>query len=263
MSDESGESEKGKQGVQGVTRAAPPMPPARGWTGPPSDEKYLDLWAAYRDGCRRIRPLQRRCKLDPGTVITAIEKGWPERSMPSLRDRLALHERQMRAAAEREMASDREAAERLGKTEARLWKEARVRQEGLSRQLEDILAAFGKKLQQAAPAATFLRYRKVPVAVVEKGKDGVERTVLREQLQSFVDATAYAKALALYAGAVKDAPAITRAILGPAVDEAEPEVPTFTQEQLAEIAAGRMPDGVDQRMIGLALLAAMAGGVPG
>jgi hypothetical protein len=212
------------------------------------------MWSCYRDGMRTARALQRRCSVGFRTAVTAIERGWPERGWAALVDRLKFWEKQREAARQRQVAADAVAASDAGKTEAAKWREFQEMWLPHCRQAAGILGEMGKKLAGAVSAATFVRYRRVRKIIMVKGADGVERPQQFYEDQPFIDALAHTKAVQLWCTSMRDVPQVARFLLGPAIDKPEPSVPEFTPEQLAELGQGRLPAGVTEEMVGLALL---------
>ena len=237
-----------------------PSPPFRGWCKSIDESEWSAAWACYRDGTRGIRALARKCSFGFSMAKTCIERGFPNQGLASFQDKLKLWERQREAARARELEADRQAAADQGMTEARIWRDFTKRTQSLVKQAEDVLVSFGKKLQAHAPLVSFVRYRRVRQAVTVAVKDGHEVQEIRVVDQPYVDGAAFAKALALWAGAAKDIPGLMRMMLGPSALQPEAVVPEFTAEQLEKMARGELPEGISPRDVGLALIAAAAGG---
>lgn len=233
-----------------------PRPPWRGWTEAPTEEVYNLLWTSYRDGITGLRVLGKRTGAGQRTIQTAIDRGWPEKGWPSLRERMKLYERQRDASRQRELAAEKAKAEAEGINEAQAWQAFTKRSQALVSQAEDVLGEMGKKLKQAVQLATFIRYRRV------RRQDEHGKVVLVDE--AYVDGLALAKAVSLWTGSMKEMPSVMKVLLGPAALEAVPEMPAITDEQLAEMQQGRMPVGWTEQKVAMALMAAAkaAGGEP-
>ncbi len=224
-----------------------PTPPARGWTRPPSEEKYAALWARFRDGVRVGRELAKLCRVDMRTALTAIRRGWPEKGWPPLNERLILWNKQRENVRSNELARDRAAATEAGKTEASKWREITDAMWPSVRDLATLCCQASDSLKRSVRLATLIKYRDV----TRLAKDGKSTVTVSE---AYVDQAAHSRAMFLLANTMKELPNIARVVLGPAAEVPEPEVPVFTSEQIAMLQAGEMPPDVTPEMLGLAML---------
>jgi hypothetical protein len=226
-------------------------PPYRGWTQAPTEEVYTGMWARYRDGLRDPTPLAKRCGVAYATAYTAVYRGWPEEHWPALKERLELWDRQRKATRDRELReADAKTAAAYGKNEGQIWLEFRQRAQHLVADAESVLTVMGKKLKDAVEMSTFVKYRRVR----QLDKNGVLQTVD----QAYVDGLALAKAAALWTGSIKDMPQVMKFLLGDKALELPEAAPDFTAEQLEQMARGELPEGVSEKQVGLALMAAAA-----
>ena len=221
-------------------------PPFGGWCQAPDEDRYAGMWAAFREGCRGTRALARKCGVGFAMAKTAIEKGWPDERWPALRDRLVLWERQADQARERALQADRTAAETAGKTSATVWREHQKKWQPVLEMAPELIGELGRKLRSAIGSATFVKYRRIKAF----DKDGKVVTID----QAYVDARDVTRAGALWATAIRDAPAAMKFLLGPAALTPEPEAPDLTAEQLEQLNRGEMPPGITEQQLGMMLL---------
>lgn len=136
----------------------------------PKPDVYDRWWVLYRDGARALKKLAKAAHVSPATAQHAINVGWPEAQMAPLKDRAVLHDQATARAVQKEVAAvqaaltveDQAAAVAAAKAAMGTWTEAAKHAlESLTR-TSVALSALGKKVDEAAAAATFERYRRVP-----------------------------------------------------------------------------------------------------
>lgn len=168
VSDEQDESEPGS-----VPEDAAGNPPGKAKgraVKAPKPDVYDRWWVLYRDGARALKKLAKAAHVSPATAQHAINVGWPEAQMAPLKDRAVLHDQATARAVQKEVAAvqaahtaeDQAAAVAAAKAAMGTWTEAAKHAlESLTR-TSVALSALGKKVDEAAAAATFERYRRVP-----------------------------------------------------------------------------------------------------
>ncbi len=230
----------------------PPAPGKEEPARPPREELYQAMWIAYRDGMREKMRLKRQFKVAWRLVDKAVETGWPELGWASLRSRLELWERQREAAKAKELAeADRRAAEKKGKDEAHEWRTFRPRAVKILVEGQEVLETLGAKLREAAKVASFIRYRRVRVIEPATGK-------MVTTDQAYVDGLAVTRAITLWASAAKETGTLMSFLTGG--PSARIELPNLTPEQLEELRAGRLPEGISLEQVAQAVLAIGAAG---
>jgi hypothetical protein len=221
---------------------APPKPP-----GPPREAVYQALWVSYRDGVREKRALIRLHRLSWAVVNHAVELGWPEAGFPALAERAALWDRQTLAAKQTELAVlDRAAAEAKGRKQAARWDTFQPKALALAEEGHDILSSLALKLREAAGAMTFTRYRRV-----RKVDPATGQVVVTDQV--YVDGMAMAHATKLFTAAARENANLVAFLAGGPLQD--PKVPELTDEQLAVLEQGRLPDGMTLEQVAAAVMA--------
>ena len=158
-------------------------------------------------------------------------------------------ERQKTSAKASEIATaDREAAMRLGQSQGAAWREFLPKGYAATLDCMVTLGQLGQKLRRAMEAASFIRYRTV------KKLDANNRLVSVHE--AYVSGAEVAKACAIWSQAIREN-AQTMALLtgGARVHIPDADVVDLTEEQIAKLEQGELPEGVTPEQVARAVLA--------
>jgi len=182
---------------------------------PPTEVEYERWYREYRAGARSPTKLARIVRAGIHRVRHAVLFGWPDLKFPALKDRAETSAAAV-AAAVQQVTTEAEvrAAETVARVIAGTWEDAARAQLAAAASTTEALGKLAERLAQAAAAATFVTYRRVPdrdPATKEIRRDGKGNviTVLKEHVSAFTVAAAAAR----LAVAAKDHAALSKALL--------------------------------------------------
>lgn len=230
---------------------------------PPPEPLYTALWVSYRDGVREKSKLKRMHRVSWRTVNQAIEHGWPEKEWPSFRDRLLMWERQKGRSAQQVLAeADRRAAEAQGQAEVITWLTFQPQAVKVAADTLQTLRQLGAKLQDAVKAATFVRYRKVRTPAVD-AQGQVIPGRFTTSWAPYVDGMAMARACQVFSSAFKETSSIMSFLMGGPNARVDFNLPDLTPEQLEQLRAGEVPEGLTVDQVARLYVAGMGGQAAG
>lgn len=215
---------------------------------PPDEPTWEQMWRVFRDAAGDItaEDLARECDVPRQVAFAAINRGWPQKRLPALRDRLELYTKQEHEARARALAdADRQEAEAAGVEKARVWRTFFPKAAAQLIANMETMGALGAKLRRATDVASFVRYR-----VVKKLGENGKVTAVSE---AYVDGIQIAKACALLAQAAREQTSTMTALTGGRALPDEPAV-EFTPEQVEILSRGELPPGVSAEQVARAVL---------
>lgn len=232
---EMGEPGNGDESAPADRSAPEPAAPKRKPPRPLREPVYQALWQSYRDGIREKEPLQKLHALGRRTVTHAIEFGWPEANMPSLKSRAELWDKQRDQERQRATAeADRKAAEDKGRLDAITWSQFQPQGIAIALKGLSVLKSFADTIAKYQPGATFIRYRRV--AKLVNGK----REVIDEP---YVDALSVAQAVRMWSLAFKETGNVVAFLTGKSDGTEGRPRRNLTPEDVEAFKIGRVPEG--------------------
>lgn len=191
---------------------------------PPTPEEYARWLKEYRAGVTSPARLSRVVKASLLRTRHAVRVGWPDKNLPALKDRAAASDDVVSAAVHKaKAAAEAHAAELVAGIMVGTWEDAAKAQLAAAASITEALTTLAQRLAQAAAAATFVSYRRVPdrdptTGVIRRDARGNPVTILKEHVSAAVTAAAAAR----LATAAKDHAALSRALLS-SVAPGEPQ----------------------------------------
>ncbi len=228
------------------SRSTPRKRIPKGRVRPPEAAVYEAWWESYRDGERSAPRLAAAFRISIHTARRAVEHGWPQASLPALKDRAQLHDQKATRAMQVVVAAaETSALAAAGTTLLGTWEAAARRALDNVKESGEALGILGKRIREAAELANFVRYRKVPdidPATRQPRRDAKGHPVMI--LKSFVDGATLAAATRLWVSAQRDQVALSQRLFGEVFPDAmgAEDLPDLRDDQLALLEAGEIPE---------------------
>jgi hypothetical protein len=214
---------------------------------------YEAWWERYRDGQRSSRALATEFHISIHTARRAVDHGWPEANLPALRERARFHDQKATKAMQAVVAAaETHALATAGTTLLGTWEATARRALENVKTCGDALGELGARIKEAAVAASFVRYRRVPdidPKTKQVRRDEKSRPIM--VVKSFVDGAALAAAARLWVSAQKEQVTLAQRLFGEVFPDqgGEEDMPDLRDDQLAQLEAGEIPEDIEAEQL--------------